>query len=66
MLGRESYAYLGQPSFTLRCPEPRCVQHYAVYLDDEADEAAARSWLDRRLGEDHEAGRPHADAVYIP
>jgi hypothetical protein len=42
------------------------MQEYAVYLDEGAHEAAARTWLDRRLGEDHEAGRPHAYAVYIP
>jgi hypothetical protein len=62
LLGTESYAYLGRPSFLLSCPD--CREEFAVYLED-ASEYAARSWLDRRL-QDHRAGRPHPDAVYVP
>lgn len=66
MLGKESYVYLGRPSFTLRCPEPGCTQEYGVYLESEESESAARNLLDRRLGQDHEAGQTHPNAVYIP
>jgi hypothetical protein len=42
MLEKESYAYVAKPSFTVRCPEPGCMQEYAVYLDEDAGEVAAR------------------------
>jgi len=66
MLGRESYAYLGQPSFTLTCSEATCRQEYIVYLESEDSETAARNSLDHRLQHDHKTGKPHTDAFYIP
>jgi len=66
MLGRESYAYLGRPSCTVTCPEATCRQEYIVYLESEDSEAAARNSLGHRLQHDHDTGKPHRDAFYIP
>jgi len=66
MLGRESYAYLGRPSCTVTCPEATCRQEYIVYLESEDSETAARNSLGHRLKHDHDTGKPHRDAFYIP
>jgi hypothetical protein len=66
MLGRESYAYLGQPSFTVTCPEATCRQEYIVYVESEDGETAARNSLGHRLQQDHDTGKAHRDAFYIP
>jgi len=66
MLGRESYAYLGRPSFTVTCREATCRQEYVVYLESEDSETAARNLLGHRFQHDHDTGEPHRDAFYIP
>jgi hypothetical protein len=65
MLGKESYSYLGRPSFLLRCPEPGCMQEYAVYLGADDHERVVRNWLDRRLQQDHAQGNAHRDALDV-
>ena len=65
MLAPKSYSYLGRPSFLLRCAESECLQEYAVYLEAGDQERVGRSWLDRRLNQDHAEGKAHRGALYV-